>query len=77
MKLDRITEESAVVCNKDGQRQTFQAGSVVLATGMKANDRLYKELEGKVPELYKIGDALQPRRVLDAIHEGEAVAHLI
>jgi len=77
MKLDRITEESAVVCNKDGQRQTFQAGSVVLATGMKANDRLYKELEGKVPELYKIGDALQPRRVFDAIHEGEAVAHLI
>lgn len=74
MKLDEITKECAVAVSKDGQRQGFEADSVVLAVGMKANDRLYEELQGKVPVLYKIGDAHEPRRILNAVHEGDFVA---
>ena len=35
---------------------------------------LGRELEGKVAELYVIGDAKQPRDALDAIAEGAEVA---
>ncbi|MFC1929947.1 FAD-dependent oxidoreductase [Chloroflexota bacterium] len=77
MKVIRITNEGAVASDKDGQQQTFQTDSIVLATGMVANDGLYEELKEKVPEIYKIGDALQARRVFEAIHDGEAVARIL
>jgi 2-enoate reductase len=77
MKVNEIVNGGVVAGDREGQRHEFHAGSVILATGMKANDGLYEELKGTVAELYKIGDAAQPRRVLEAIHEGEAAAHLL
>lgn len=76
-KLDQITNEGIVATSTDGRKQIFKADTVVLAIGMKANDRLYRELEGKVPELYKIGDALQPRKIINAIHEGDFIGREI
>lgn len=77
VKLDEITKEGLVARDKEGRKQTFKADSVVLAVGMQSEDRLYRELEGKVPELYKIGDARQPRRIINAIHEGSLIAQEI
>ena len=45
--------------------------TVVLATGPKANDRLYFELKGRVANLHRIGDCLAPRKLDHAIYEGE------
>ena len=50
------------------------AETVVLATGSEAENTLYRNLEGRVPELYAIGDCVAPRKLLEAIHEGYAVA---
>jgi thioredoxin reductase len=47
--------------------------TVVLSTPAKANDELYFSLKGQVPELYRIGDCLAPRKVDAAIYEGEVV----
>lgn len=44
---------------------------VVLATGPKADDTLYFELKGSVPELHRIGDCVAPRKLDHAIYEGE------
>ncbi|MFC1929754.1 FAD-dependent oxidoreductase, partial [Chloroflexota bacterium] len=74
MKLDEIRTTGVVAVDRGGRRQVFSADSVVLATGMKANDELFKALEGKIAEVYKIGDAREPRRIIDAIHEGEIIA---
>lgn len=77
MKVDEIRKGSVIAGDRNGVRHEFRAGSVVLAVGMKPrDDGLYAGLKGKIAELYQIGDAVQPRRVLDAIHEGEALAHL-
>ncbi|MDI3498950.1 MAG: 2,4-dienoyl-CoA reductase, partial [Archaeoglobus sp.] len=35
---------------------------------------LYDELQGKVSELYKIGDCVKPRKALDATREGADLA---
>ena len=48
--------------------------TVVMATGYRSENRLYKALKGKVSELYAIGDCKLPRRALDAIHEGYMTA---
>jgi len=38
--------------------------------GNDADDALYFALKGNVPELYRIGDCVAPRKVDMAIHEG-------
>lgn len=51
--------------------------SVVLATQQVAEDRLYKALKGTVKELYRVGDAVAPRKVDMAIWEGHKVGREI
>jgi mycofactocin system FadH/OYE family oxidoreductase 2 len=51
--------------------------SVVLAMGQKVNDALYMGLKGKVPELYRVGDSVAPRKVDMAIWEGHKIGREI
>ena len=60
-----------------GAEAVLEADTVVLAFGGKANDGLFHELTGKVPELKLIGDACSPRRIHDALLEGTRVARAI
>jgi 2,4-dienoyl-CoA reductase-like NADH-dependent reductase (Old Yellow Enzyme family)/thioredoxin reductase len=60
-----------------GAEAVLEADTVVLAFGGKANDTLFHELTGKVPELKLIGDACSPRRIHDALLEGTRVARAI
>jgi 2,4-dienoyl-CoA reductase-like NADH-dependent reductase (Old Yellow Enzyme family)/thioredoxin reductase len=53
------------------------ADSVVLAVGSKSENRLAQELKGLMPEVYAIGDCVEPRDALAAIHEGSAVGRKI
>jgi hypothetical protein len=43
------------------------AETVVLALGAKSQNSLLQELEGKVPEIYSIGDCVSPRKMIEAI----------
>ncbi len=75
---DEITESGVIVTTGDGQKQTIQADTVILAIGYKANDDLFKALESKVPEVYCIGDSSQVQRtrvqrILEAINDGYRV----
>ncbi len=56
------------------QEQELDADTLVLSYWRKADDRLYAELKGKVGQLYRIGDALAPRLLIDGIHEGYKAA---
>jgi NADPH-dependent 2,4-dienoyl-CoA reductase/sulfur reductase-like enzyme len=48
--------------------------TLIVATGYFSNNGLYKALEGKVKEVYTVGDCLAPKRVLNAIHIGYITA---
>lgn len=52
-------------------------GTVVLATGRMPVDRIAGELEGKVAQLFTIGDALGVRPLATAAYEGQKFARLI
>jgi 2,4-dienoyl-CoA reductase (NADPH2) len=56
------------------EEQEMEADTLVLSYWRKAETRLHDELEGKVKEIHLIGDALAPRRLIDAFHEGYTVA---
>jgi 2,4-dienoyl-CoA reductase-like NADH-dependent reductase (Old Yellow Enzyme family)/thioredoxin reductase len=51
--------------------------TVVVSTGGKADDTLYRSLKGKVKELYAVGHCLSPRRLLDSIFDGARVGRLL
>jgi 2,4-dienoyl-CoA reductase-like NADH-dependent reductase (Old Yellow Enzyme family)/pyruvate/2-oxoglutarate dehydrogenase complex dihydrolipoamide dehydrogenase (E3) component len=69
----RIEGSSAVVYNLYTNRETALTGidTFVLATGHHANDVLYHELKGTVPNLWRIGDCLAPRLIDHALYEAE------
>jgi len=64
----------AVVEDSSGVRTIGGFDTIVLAVGSIPNDSVAKSLQGKVGELYVIGDASQPREAMEAVYEGEEVA---
>jgi thioredoxin reductase len=70
--------DDGVVFERDGQEETLRGFEyVILAMGVKPVDTLSKEMEGKVPEVYVIGDATQPRRALEATAGGADIGRRI
>lgn len=72
-RLMRIDPKSITVLGETGEFK-IEAETVVLALGAKAYNPLLPKLEGKVAEVYSIGDCACPRKMIDAIHEGFEVA---
>ena len=74
-RLDAILDDGAEVVDKDGKRQKVSADSMVLAAGFAPQTTLKGQLEKeKGLEVYAVGDCVSPRRVFDAIHEGNLAA---
>jgi thioredoxin reductase len=67
----------AMVEDASGVRRLNGFDTIVLALGSIPNDRIYRNLKEKVSELYLIGDAVEPREVVDAVFEAEEVASKI
>lgn len=65
---DTITEEERTISGVD---------AVVLSTGRLPLDELAHELEGKVAQLYVIGDALASRPLAAAAYEGQKFARYV
>lgn len=68
-------DSATIINNYTGQpRQIDRVALAVMATPQTANDDLYMQLQGKVKELYRVGDCVAPRRVEHAILDGERAA---
>ena len=72
VQIEEITDEGVTYSIK-GKTSKLAADTVVIAVGQNPNNGLANALEGKVPELYRIGDCINVRTCLDAIHEGYRV----
>ena len=57
-----------VLVESDGVQKVLPADTVILAVGSSSQNELYSALQGKLESLSIIGDAVKPRKVLDAIH---------
>lgn len=69
-----VRENRGVVYEKDGQEHFIKADTIIVAVGYSPNNELQKQVEGKFPEIYFIGDCVKVRTALEAIHEGFQVA---
>jgi len=69
---------ATIINNYTGQpRQLENVSLAVMATPQAASDTLYHQLHGKVKQLYRVGDCIAPRRVENAILDGERVARVL
>ncbi|MDH4188606.1 MAG: FAD-dependent oxidoreductase [Betaproteobacteria bacterium] len=69
-RLARITADGAVVVDAKGVETTIAADTVIAAAPRKSNQELLTDFEWMVDELHGCGDALMPRGMDAAIHEG-------
>ncbi len=69
-RLKRVTAEGALIVDAKGVETLLAADSVIAAGPRKANQELFAEFEWMVDELHGCGDALMPRGIDAAIHEG-------
>ena len=70
VKLEEITDRGLVIISADGKKQLLEADNIIPALPFIAGDALLKELEGSVPEIYAIGDCINPAIIPDAIAGG-------
>ncbi|MEJ2738616.1 MAG: FAD-dependent oxidoreductase [Dehalococcoidia bacterium] len=72
--FDRVIQEfndrGVLVIDKQGNRQTIEADTIILALGAKPENELVEHIKGEIDELYIVGDCVSPRKVGEAIHEG-------
>lgn len=68
-RVTRITADS-VTFEKDGQTETIPCDTIFNAAGFTPNDQLEDLLEGEYDDVVVIGDAVKPRKILTAVHEG-------
>lgn len=62
---------------QDGKSSRIDCDTVVMATGYLPNNQLTEQLQDEVPLFWATGDAKQPRKIIDAVHEAFHAARRI
>ena len=65
--LLEVKDQSAVIISREFRQTELPCDTVVTATGYQKDDALYKALDGKLAELYVIGDANKVENIMHAI----------
>jgi 2,4-dienoyl-CoA reductase (NADPH2) len=74
--IDKITDTGLVITTAE-KEQTITVDTVAFALPLQPNAKLQKEFEGKLTEIYAIGDCNEPHLIADAIAGGSRIAHSI
>ncbi len=79
--IKKIEDRSVLLYNvylESDQRQVEDIDNVILITGKVQNDSLYSLFEGKVKEIYRVGDAnVGGARLGNAMYDGQRVGRLL
>ena len=77
VKYVEITDKGLTVINKEGNRQTLEADSIIPAMSLIPDNALLELFKGKAPEIHTIGDCREPLMIVDAIADGSRIARAI
>lgn len=75
--LNSVTTDGVVITDKEGKEQIIKAKTVLLALERLPDNELYQSLEGKVSQLYQVGDCVAPLHLQNAIHSAYLTAREI
>jgi 2-enoate reductase len=75
-RVTGITETSMSL-ERNGVTETIECDTVVIASGYRSNNELAEELEDHLPSFRVIGDAVAPRKIINAVNEGFHFARIM
>ncbi len=64
-------------CVYTGRARTLACETLILCTGRRAEDDLYRALDGTLKNLTRVGDCLQPSSIADAVYSAHRFAQLL
>jgi len=70
VKLVEVTENGLTLITREGEQKTIEADSIIPALPLATNTDIFNSLQGKVPEVYAIGDCENPGIIPDATAAG-------
>lgn len=73
-RVNEITKQGAKIIDKHFNVSEIKADAIVMAHGRKPNNALADEIEALGYLVYRIGDCVAPREIVNAIHDGAYVA---
>jgi len=68
-KVSAINAQGVLV-EQGGKEQLIEADTVLLAVGSRSVSELCEKVKERLPEVYMVGDAVAPRKALDAVRQG-------
>ena len=74
-KYEKITKEGLVIITKEGQSRTLEADKIIYVEGVKRNTELFANFEKKGGEVDIAGDCVEPRGIMEAIHDGYRIGN--
>jgi len=75
--IREITAAGLVYQDGEGKTHTLEGTRVVTALGSRSVRGLAEALQGKVPELYTIGDSNKPAKITEAMYDGARIGRCI
>lgn len=76
VRVTQITE-SGISLVRNGVTETVECDTVVIASGYRSNNQMAEELEDHLTSFRVIGDALAPRKIINAVNEGFHFARIM
>jgi 2,4-dienoyl-CoA reductase-like NADH-dependent reductase (Old Yellow Enzyme family)/thioredoxin reductase len=74
-KVREISTNKVIIEKEDKTEEITGIDTVVIAVGSRHKNELLKSIEGEGIPFYAVGDCVEPRKIMDAIHEGFHVAY--
>lgn len=72
--VKHVADDKVILESNDGEiQETYDY--ILVAAGMTANDELAEELYNHFDDVYVIGDADKPGKIMEAVHQGYSVAN--
>ena len=72
--VKRVTDKT-VVLETDGKESKVPYDYILVAAGTRSNDQLLDKLYDNFENVYVVGDANHPGRIMEAVHQGYSVAN--
>lgn len=66
----KAVTDAGLVCETPTGEMTFEADSILLAAGMKADRTIAESFYNTAPRVFEVGDCVKPGRVVEAVTNG-------
>ena len=76
-KLTKVLDNGVELVAKDDNKVFVEAEKVVVAIGIRPDNRLYEEIKELGYETHLIGDCLEPRTAKEAMYESAVLGRSI